>query len=220
MSTERALHTDFKLGEAKVRVNLCGLQMSEIARSITIGNAMKKHYSKSIVKLLVFFASLVIGVSQSDAAGAPVVGRNAAAKYFKKTGQDSGSDRYIASDTEEKEGDFKRYMMFGGSLFTSSEAYQWAGLTKEKDVAKAGVDMSYRLSQYNELLDYALRVSFNEYSANGNRASKLSILYSAMLPDAARNFRFISAVQSAGVYSLHRHLMNRRCLLITNCFWV
>lgn len=119
-------------------------------------------------------------------ANAPKVGRSAAAKYFQKNpDQESTPSRYTAS---EGGGDMGRLLGLGVSSFTKSDSYSWGTNTKEVDVAKWGIDLSYRLSQYNSLMDYALRVSYTEYEPANQKANKLSFMYSATFPDADSKF--------------------------------
>ncbi len=134
-------------------------------------------------------------------ASAPKVGRDAAAKYFQKKGQEY---RGVAEESAEftvDSGTDHRYMTFGGSVFTNSNSYDWGKSGEETDVGKWGIDMTYRLSQYNNLLDYALRVSYIDYTAVSRRANKLSFLYSAMLPDAHSKFPlYFGAAAGAGIF--------------------
>ncbi|MEQ1722565.1 MAG: hypothetical protein ABL930_05275 [Pseudobdellovibrio sp.] len=123
----------------------------------------------------------------SFAAGAPKVGRAAAAKYFQKNGDDASdkANRYVASDSGISSEE--RYMTVGLSLFTKSESFNWGTVNKEEDVGKYGVDMLYRLDQTN-YVDYSLKVAYTEYSVQSQRASKMSFMYAATLPDAGSKF--------------------------------
>lgn len=59
---------------------------------------------------------------------------------------------------------------------------------KETDIAKFGIDLTYRISQYNNLLDQAVRVSYNEYEPITKKATKMSFMYALTLPDAGSKF--------------------------------
>jgi len=134
--------------------------------------------------------------------GAPKVGRAAAAKYFQNN-PEIGT-RYISSEPSDGSGSGfsgNRYMTFGVNAFTKSDAFSWGGSTKETEVGKWGIDMNYRLSQYNNLLDYSLRVSYQEYEPANQKANKLIFMYAATLPDAESRFPlYFGGAVGAGVF--------------------
>ncbi len=151
--------------------------------------------------LLKLFCILCLVPLSVLAEPAPKVGRAAAAKYFQKNGGQT-ADRNTASENSsvESSGSGDRYLAFGLGTFTKSESYSW-GVNKEEDVGKWSVDMNYRLSQYNSLLDYSLRVSYQEYEPAGQKANKLIFLYAASLPDADSRFPlYFGAAAGAGVF--------------------
>jgi hypothetical protein len=143
---------------------------------------------KIIYTLLIFCASVSM-------ANAPKVGKNAAAKYFQANSQAKGSaEDYPKTDQERSPssidslGDQEHYLAFGVGSFTQTDSYNWGQSSKEEDVGKFGIDMTYRLAQEGYLFDQALRVSYNEFKAAGERATKLSFMYAMTLPDAGSKF--------------------------------
>lgn len=147
-----------------------------------------------------WLASLSLCIFHTEAfANAPKVGRRAAAKYFQANNgktPDSNFDepterrRYEPrqpSNVESLSPD-ERYLTFGISNYMSTDSYNWGQSGKEENVGKWGVDMTYRISDYNNLLDHAVRVSYTEYEPTGKRASKMSFLYAMTLPDAGSKF--------------------------------
>ncbi len=146
--------------------------------------------------------TLILVSAQFSLADAPKVGRAAAAKYFQKNpDQVSTPSRYTASESDGSIGTGDHILTVGGAVYTKSDAYDWGNVSKESDVAKWGVDMSYRLSTYNSLLDYSLRVSYAEYVATNMRANKLIFMYSATLPDATARFPlYFGASAGGGVF--------------------
>ena len=155
--------------------------------------------------LRLFFVVAVVTLANQAKADAPKVGRAAAAKYFQKnSNQDQSSTRDLASETGSSAGNSgsgTRFLTFGASVYTKSDSYGWGKGGDESGIGKWGVDMSYRLSQYNNLLDYSLRVSYNEYEPNNQRTSKLSFMYAATLPDAESRFPlYFGAGAGAGVF--------------------
>ena len=155
----------------------------------------------SLFQRLSFLFVIAIGVqvvTLSASANAPKVGRRAAAKYFQANGKtpDSHFEDTAAtyeprrpSNIEAVSGD-ERYLTFGLSNYMSTDSYNWGQSGKENNdkVGKWGIDMTYRISDYNNLLDQAVRVSYTEYEPTGKRASKMSFLYAMTLPDAGSKF--------------------------------
>lgn len=143
--------------------------------------------------LLIFISALTFGTAYADA---PKVGRAAAAKYFQKHPEEKL--RLIASD-EMGLGANERFLMFGASQYTKSDAYSW-GTNKEEGVGSWGLDMTYRLETAN-YLDYALRVSYTEYKPQVQKANKLSFMYAAILPDAGSKFPlYFGAAAGPGIF--------------------
>ena len=142
-------------------------------------------------KLLIL---LLATLGSTAYANAPKVGRNAAAKYFQANNQSSNnqqdneeqSNRYPSSIDSLK--DDEHYLAIGIGSFTQTDSYNWGQSTKEEDVGKYGIDMTYRLAQEGYLFDQALRVSYNEFKPAGERTSKLSFMYGMTLPDAGSKF--------------------------------
>lgn len=133
-------------------------------------------------------------------AGAPKVGRAAAAKYFAKNPEEQVKAARTTASEVVGLGSEERYLAFGASLFTKSESFNWGGPGKEEAVGKYGLDMTYRLSESN-YVDYAIRISYSEYLARNQKANKMSFMYSATLPDAGSKFPlYFGAAAGAGVF--------------------
>jgi hypothetical protein len=144
------------------------------------------------------FVVLILCGSAEASSVAPKVGRSAAAKYFQKNPENV--TRYVASD-DSSSGGGTRYLTIGLSTFTKSDSFSWGGNGKETDIGKWGIDMNYRLSQYNSLLDYSLRVSYQEYQPHDQTAKKLIFSYALTLPDAESRFPlYFGAGLGAGVF--------------------
>ncbi len=156
-----------------------------------------------LLKNLIFFVAIFV-LTPVLHANAPKVGRSAAAKYFQKNpDQESTLSRYTAS---EDGGDMGRLLGLGVSSFTKSDSYSWGTNTKETGVAKWGLDLSYRLSQQNALMDYALKIGYTEYEPANQQANKLSFMYSATFPDAESRFPlYFGLAGGAGVFMTQIH---------------
>ena len=147
--------------------------------------------------LFIMLLSLSGGIAN---AGAPKVGRTAAAKYFAKNPEEQVKIARTTASEVVGLGSEERYLAFGASLFTKSESFYWGGTGNEEGVGKYGVDMTYRLSESN-YVDYAIRISYAEYLARNQKANKMSFMYSATLPDAGSKFPlYFGASAGAGVF--------------------
>lgn len=135
------------------------------------------------------FNIILVGVtfvlSCSIVQAAPLVGKKAAAKYFQARGSDSYEPSYPSTIEALTSDD--HFMAVGISSYTSSKAYNW-GVNRERDVAKTGLDVTYRLTQEYALFDEVIRLSFNTYDVANKDASKLSFLYGMTFPDATSKF--------------------------------
>lgn len=148
-------------------------------------------------KTTVFLTLITLVSFQTSFANAPKVGRSAAAKYFQASGQKSEEDQeYVttrkkprapASEVDAVSPD-DHYLMLGISSYLNADAYKWGQDGKEEKVGKSGIDMTYRIGQYSNLVDEAIRVSYTEFNVVDTKASKLSLLYAWTLPDAGSKF--------------------------------
>ncbi len=138
-----------------------------------------------------YFILFLILFAQSTYANAPKVGRTAAAKYFQaknKTQDYPVEDQERQPSSIESLSDQEHYLAVGIGSFTQTESYNWGQGSKETEIGKYGIDMTYRLAQEGFLFDQAMRISYNEYMPVGERASKLSFMYAMILPDAGSKF--------------------------------
>lgn len=134
-------------------------------------------------------------------ANAPKVGKRAAAKYFQAQNSSSETESYNREPASEPLGSQDHYLALGFGSFTQSDVYKWGQDSKQEDVGKFGVDMTYRLTSDDSLFDQALRVSYNEFKPAGQHSSKLSFMYAMMLPDASSQFPLYFGIAAGpGVY--------------------
>lgn len=126
--------------------------------------------------LLIFSASTVW-------AQEPVVGREAAARYFQGPrepaqtynvpGQAVPSDHYLALS-------FGRYM--------SSQSYDWGKNGSEDDIGGNGFGITYRVGEWYNSMDLKIRIDYQEFDIGGERPNKLSFLPIITFPDATSRF--------------------------------
>lgn len=161
-------------------------------------------------------------LSESSNANAPKVGRAAAARYFQRHGVrqaqnqppksqlDEGSDndyeaRPPARRNVAQAGEAIRpedhYFTFGFSSYLSDESYNWGGSGKETNVGKWGFDINYRISEYPRLMDELIKISYSEFKPAGERATKLSVLYSISFPESSSQFPlYFGAAAGPGIF--------------------
>ncbi len=168
------------------------MQNSKLARSIKLVMPLRR-FKFIIIALVLTSGSTLYAI-------APKVGRLAAAKYFQKNPDEKEKNiRYLASEEGGLSAD-ERYLAFGASVFTKSDAFSWGDVNKEQDVGKLGFDMTYRLSESN-YIDYALRVLYTEYEPLKQKANKMSFMYAILLPDAGSKFPlYFGAAAGPGVF--------------------
>jgi hypothetical protein len=145
-------------------------------------------------KATIFLTVITLGSFQTALADAPKVGRSAAAKYFQKSASSKGDREYSAEREKHASSNIDavspddHYLTLGLSTYLNSDAYKWGQDGKEEKVGKSGIDMSYRIGQYSNLVDESIRVSYSEFNVVDTKASKLSLLYAWTLPDASSQF--------------------------------
>lgn len=80
------------------------------------------------------------------------------------------------------------YMSLGFGTYSGSSAFNWGQGGREDDVAKWGVDLSYRMLEQEYLFDQSLRLSYNEFEVISQKTTKLSFMYMITFPEATSKF--------------------------------
>lgn len=129
---------------------------------------------------LFFLTSLLVGLLSSDAvfAQAPKVGREAAAGYFQRR-----------SPTQEvSSGPADHYLALHVGRFMSSEAWEWGQSSRKENVGSNTFGLTYRMYEWSNSMDLAIRVDFTEYNVADEKPLKMSFLPMLMFPDATSRF--------------------------------
>lgn len=92
--------------------------------------------------------------------------------YSRRPASEGGTPRYLA--------------LHVGSFFTS-QAYKW-GHSEQGDKAKLNVGLTYRLGEWVNSMDLALRVDYTTYDFPEGQARKLSADFIFTFPDANSRF--------------------------------
>lgn len=131
---------------------------------------------------LILFWTLISASGALAQNGAPVVGREAAAKYFQKRdvaensvggGAVGSADHYLA-------------LHFGRLM--SSQSYDWDAGGQKDDVGKNNIGLTYRVGEWVNSMDFNLRVDYTDYEVSGEKPSKLSFMPLITFPDANSRF--------------------------------
>lgn len=157
-----------------------------------------------IIDSFLFFA--IFTTSVFSFAGAPKVGRTAAARYFQLEKQaerrstasndnDSAPSSYSGKQLQD------HFMALGFGTFSDGTSYNWAHNGKDEKIGKWGADVTYRFAEQEYLFDESLRISYNQYKPAEQDTSKLSLLYAITFPEAASQFPiYFGAAGGLGVY--------------------
>ena len=129
--------------------------------------------------------------SPKRSTGTPRVGRSAAQKYMgphnapSESSQESTSSRSVGNQIGQD--DHYLAVHFGG--FISDKAYNWGNRDRENDVGDATIGVTYRVGEWRNSMDLAVRVDYTGYGlAGGGAPSKLSFLPLITFPDASSRF--------------------------------
>ncbi len=163
---------------------------------------MKRNTSK--LKSILIVAILTTSVFSY--AGAPKVGRTAAARYFQlekqaerrgTASEDNGSSSLSSGGSYLKD----HFMALGFGTFSDGTAYNWGQNGKQTKVGKWGADLTYRFSEQEYLFDESLKISYNQYEPADQSLSKLSVLYAFSFPESNSKFPiYFGAAGGLGVY--------------------
>lgn len=124
--------------------------------------------------------------------GAPQVGRSAAQKYMGPHNAPQGPDSAQAASSRgvgNQIGQDDHYLAihFGG--FISDKAYNWGNRDRENDIGDATIGLTYRIGEWRNSMDLAVRVDYQGYGlAGGGAPSKLSFMPLITFPDASSRF--------------------------------
>lgn len=111
----------------------------------------------------------------------PRVGRKAAEKYMApRQPAASGGGGLSASDAH--------YLALHIGTYVSDTSYKWGDRDKAENVGKWNMGLTYRMGEWVNSMDLAVRVDFSSFSLREGSASKLSFLPIVTFPDARAKF--------------------------------
>ncbi|WP_413582210.1 hypothetical protein [Bdellovibrio sp. HCB288] len=116
----------------------------------------------------------------------PVVGRDAAAKYFQKNPEDDTT--YVGGGNGNNSGPSDHYLALHYGRYMASQSYDWGKNGQEDNVGENSFGVTYRVGEWYNSMDLALRMEYNDYKVSGESPSKISFLPVIMFPDASSRF--------------------------------
>lgn len=145
---------------------------------------------KHLIVTFLIIAWASISYAQND----PVVGREAAQKYFQKNSdevtyeQNGGDLTSTGSRSSRNLGNTSSFLALHYGRFVSGEAYSWDKKGTVDDVGKNQFGLTYKFTDAYESLDMAIRVDYLEYELGEKDPTKLSFMPVITFPQASTGF--------------------------------
>lgn len=117
-------------------------------------------------------------VSVNVYAQAPVVGRDAAAKYFEKRAPTQSS----------LGGSEDHFLMLHFGRYMNSQSYDWSRNGATEDIGGNSYGLTYRVGEWYNSMDLHIRVDYSEFRIDDKSVSKLSFMPIITFPDAKSRF--------------------------------
>ncbi len=112
----------------------------------------------------------------------PVVGRDAAARYFQRGDSAPAASSGFGGSSD-------RYLAIHAGRYMASQSYDWSPSGQENDIGNNMFGVTYRIGEWYRSMDLALRIDYSEFSmANDEKPTKISFLPLITFPDAASRF--------------------------------
>ncbi|MBX2988974.1 MAG: hypothetical protein KF802_13885 [Bdellovibrionaceae bacterium] len=144
------------------------------------------------MKLSFLFLTSSLFFAQNVLAEAPRVGRDAAARYFQ---------REPSQEVAMPAGPRDHYLALHIGKFMNGQSWEWGRGGRVDDTGGMSFGVTYRLYEYSNSSDVALRVDFNDYKAVGEKPLKMSLMPMFMFPDANSRFPlYFGAGAGLGVF--------------------
>lgn len=116
------------------------------------------------------------------------VGRKAAQKYMGSHNSPENSEER-SRETGSQLGQDDHYLAIHLGGFISDKAYNWGAFDNETDVGDATVGLTYRVGEWRNSMDLAVRVDYQGYGLKGGGSpSKISFLPVITFPDSSSRF--------------------------------
>ncbi|MCM2282326.1 MAG: hypothetical protein NDI61_10840 [Bdellovibrionaceae bacterium] len=126
----------------------------------------------------------VVGRRYSQDTQAPPTGREAAQKYMGADRAPANAERAPAQAGTSA----AHYLAIHLGTFVSDDAYKWGRQSRVSDVGNLTAGVTYRVGEWVNSMDLALRLDFSTYDLPAGEATKISVLPVVLFPDANSQF--------------------------------
>ncbi|MCB0356242.1 MAG: hypothetical protein KDD40_04505, partial [Bdellovibrionales bacterium] len=140
-----------------------------------------------ILSLLMLMATFSCGMNPIFAKDGETVntGKKAADKFFTK--RKSAAKNSSSPSRSPASAGAPRYLALQFGLYTEEETYKWGKANKD-DVSKFFAGITYRIGEWTNSMDLALRADFVSYEVDDKSPLKLSLMPIITFPDAKSGF--------------------------------
>ena len=111
----------------------------------------------------------------------PVVGRDAAARYFQKKESPASNGGMLGGAND-------HYLALHFGRYMSSQSYDWGKNGQEDNVGTNQFGLTYRVGEWLNSMDLNLRMDYMQFDVGGESPSKLSFMPLITFPDANSRF--------------------------------
>lgn len=125
-----------------------------------------------------------VGRRYSQGSDAPPTGRAAAQKYMGAGASGDGATRAPAQSGTSA----AHYLALHVGAFVSDDAYKWGRENRVADVGNFTAGVTYRVGEWVNSMDLAIRLDFSTYDLPAGDATKISIVPLILFPDASSRF--------------------------------
>ncbi len=127
-------------------------------------------------------------IASNASAQQPVVGRDAASKYFQKDAQNDNTT-YVGGNSQSSfNGSNDHYLALHWARYMASQSYDWGKNGQEDDVGKNNFGVTYRVGEWYNSMDLNIRMEYSDYNVGGENTNKISFLPVITFPDANSRF--------------------------------
>ncbi|MCB9026718.1 MAG: hypothetical protein H6625_10400 [Bdellovibrionaceae bacterium] len=146
-----------------------------------------------ILFFIYIFGSCGVHPIFAEESPAPPTGKKTADKFFIKR-QESNEDRKTSATGA------PRYLAIQFGFFTDEETYKW-GKSNKNDVGKLISGITYRIGEWTDSMDLAIRADFVSYEIDDKNPLKISLMPIVTFPDAKSGFPlYFGAGAGLGVF--------------------
>lgn len=164
-----------------------------------------RHFSAAVLLLVMSFQAVAqsVEVNDSDEANPPVqaapgTGKDKAKQYFK-------TRKAEGAVSSRGDGAPPRYLALHVGTFFSDQSYKW-GDGDQRNTGKLNAGVTYRIGEWVNSMDLAIRIEYTNYSFDNGSAKKLSFGPLVTFPDSNSHFpMYFGGGVGAGLFLQQLH---------------